>query len=141
LKKRRSTFAKDRGHSIWKGKTKVDKPEDWVFARLVSHGRRFFWGQAIMRNVIQTRAREIGITRAFGWHTIRHTYSTLLRSKRADVKVMQELPRYASSRVTLETCTQAITGQKREAQSSVVNLICMCGPLHMYVRSIAVMVR
>ncbi len=94
-----------------------------------------------MRNVIQTRAREIGITRAFGWHTIRHTYSTLLRSKRADVKVMQELPRYASSRVTLETCTQAITGQKREAQSSVVNLICMCGPLHMYVRSIAVMVR
>jgi len=39
------------------------------------------------------------------------------------VKVMQELLRHASSRVTLETYTQAITAQKREAQSSVVNLI------------------
>jgi hypothetical protein len=39
------------------------------------------------------------------------------------VKVTQELLRHASSRVTLETYTQAITGQKREAQSGVVDLI------------------
>ena len=77
-----------------------------------------------MRNVIQPRAREIGITSSFGWHAFRHTYSTLLRFNHADVKVMQELLRHASSRVTLETYTQAITVQKREAQSGVVDLIC-----------------
>ena len=107
----------------WKSTTEYNKPEDWVFASPVHNGRRPYWGQAIMRNVIQTRAREAGIISRFGWHTFRHTYSTLLRANHADVKVMQELLRHASSRVTLETYTQAITAQKREAQSSVVNLI------------------
>lgn len=69
-----------------------------------------------MRNVIQIRARESGIVSRFGWHTFRHTYSTLLRANHTDVKVMQELLRNASSRGTLETYTQAITAQKREAR-------------------------
>jgi len=64
-----------------------------------------------MRNVIQTRAREAGIVSRFGWHSFRHTYSTLLRANQADLKVMQELLRHASSRVTRETYTQAITAQ------------------------------
>ena len=109
---------------VWKSGTKYNRPDDWVFASPSSRGCRPYWGQPIMRNVIRSRAQEIGITRHFGWHTFRHTYSTLLRSNRADVKVMQELLRHASSRVTLETYTQAITTQKREAQTSVVNLIC-----------------
>jgi integrase len=107
----------------WKGTTMYNRPEDWVFASPVRHGSRPYWGQSIMRNLIQPRAREAGIARSFGWHAFRHTYSTLLRSNQADVKVMQELLRHASSRVTLETYTQAITAQKRAAQSSVVNLI------------------
>jgi integrase len=108
----------------WKSTTEFNKPGDWVFASPVHKGHRPYWGQAIMRNVIQPRAREAGIVSRFGWHSFRHTYSTLLRANHADVKVMQELLRHASSRVTLETYTQAITAQKREAQSSVVNLIC-----------------
>jgi len=47
----------------------------------------------------------------------------LLRANRADIKVMQELLRYASSRVTMDTYTQAVTSQKRKAQSDVVGLI------------------
>jgi integrase len=109
---------------IWKSATEFNKPEDWLFASPVHHGRRPYWGQAIMRNVIQPRARDAGIALGFGWHSFRHTFSILLRANHADVKVMQELLRHASSRVTLETYTQAITAQKREAQSSVVNLIC-----------------
>jgi integrase len=109
---------------VWKGTTKYNGPEDWVFASSICHGHKPYWGQSIMRNVIQPRAREIGITSTFGWHAFRHTYSTLLRFNHADVKVMQELLRHASSRVTLETYTQAITVQKREAQSTVVDLIC-----------------
>jgi hypothetical protein len=35
---------------------------------------------------------------------------------------MQELLRHASSRVTMDTYTQAVTAQKREAQSGVVRL-------------------
>src|SRR5579863_4660491 len=39
------------------------------------------------------------------WLMFRHTYSTLLRATGADIKVMQELLRHASARVTLDTYT------------------------------------
>jgi len=62
-------------------------------------------------------------TQGIGWHTFRHTYSSLLRATRADIKVMQELLRHASSRVTLDTYTQAVTLHKRNAQSAVIRLM------------------
>jgi integrase len=40
----------------------------------------------------------------------------------SDIKVMQELLRHASSRVTMDTYTQAVTAQKRKAQSGVIRL-------------------
>jgi hypothetical protein len=46
-----------------------------------------------------------------------------LRANKADIKVTQELLRHASSRVTLDTYTQAVTVQKRRTQSSVVRLL------------------
>jgi len=56
-----------------------------------------------MRRVIRPIAIQLGITKHIGWHTFRHTYSTLLRANRADIKVMQELLRHASNRVTMDT--------------------------------------
>ncbi len=73
-----------------------------------------------MRTVIRPAAVTVGITRRFGWHTFRHTYSSLLKANGADTKVMQELLRHASSRVTLDTYTQAFLSHKRKAQSEVV---------------------
>jgi integrase len=62
-----------------------------------------------------------------GWHTFRHTYSTLLRAIGADIKVMQELLRHASARMTLDTYTQAVTATKRKAQSDVIGLLFNAG--------------
>jgi hypothetical protein len=106
---------------LWRN-TKYRKPEDWIFASPEVKGRNPYSGQAIMRGVIRPIAIRIGIIKRIGWHTFRHTYSTLLRANRTDIKVMQELLRHASSRVTLDTYTQAVTDQKREAQSEVVRL-------------------
>jgi site-specific recombinase XerD len=75
-----------------------------------------------MRNQIRPAAVKLGITERIGWHTFRHTFSSLLRATGADIKVMQELLRHASSRVTLDTYTQAVTTQKRKAQSEVIRL-------------------
>jgi len=75
-----------------------------------------------MRYNIKPAARRIGITKRIGWHTFRHTYSTLLRAAGVDIKVMQELLRHASTRVTMDTYTQAVTSAKRKAQSPVVSL-------------------
>jgi integrase len=106
----------------WRRRTKFRAPEDWVFASPHTRGRMPFWGQPLMRYHIQPAARRVGITKRIGWHTFRHSYSTLLRAVGADIKVMQELLRHASSRVTMDTYTQAITSAKRQAQSSVVGL-------------------
>jgi integrase len=108
---------------IWRQHTQYRAAEDWIFASPKSQGRRPYLGQSIMRNVIRPTACRIGINKRIGWHTFRHTCSTLLRANRADIKVMQELLRHASSRVTMDTYTQAVTSQKRKAQSDVVGLI------------------
>jgi len=68
-----------------------------------------------MRKVIRPIAIRVGITKRIGWHTFRHTYSTMLRATRVDIKVMQELLRHASSRVTMDTYTQAVTAQKTQS--------------------------
>ena len=107
----------------WLEQSEYRSLEDWVFASPKTQGRQPYWGQSLMRNVIRPTAVKLGISRRIGWHTFRHSYSTLLRATGADIKVMQELLRHASARVTLDTYTQAITEQKRNAQSAVVKLL------------------
>jgi site-specific recombinase XerD len=76
-----------------------------------------------MRRDIRPVAEKLGITKRIGWHTFRHTYSTLLLAVGADLKVMQELLRHSTIRVTLDTYTQAVTAAKRTAHTAVVSLI------------------
>jgi integrase len=76
-----------------------------------------------MRDHIQPLARRLGINKRIGWHTFRHTFSTLLKSNGEDVKVVQELLRHSTARMTLDTYTQALSPDKRAAQSRVVGMI------------------
>jgi integrase len=64
----------------WKRGAHYTQPNDWVFASKRYRGRRPIWGQAVLRKFIRPVALRIGIEKRFGWHTFRHTYSTLLRS-------------------------------------------------------------
>ena len=89
----------------------------------MSPGRKPYWGQAILRKYIRPKAQELGIEKKFGWHTFRHTYSTLLRSVGTEFKVMQELLRHSSLRSTLDVYTQAITPAKHAAQAAVMSLV------------------
>lgn len=66
--------------SEWRKKCVYTKPDNWVFASRRYRGRRPYWGQAILRKCIRPAAENVGIQKCIGWHTFRHTYSTLLRS-------------------------------------------------------------
>jgi integrase len=107
----------------WHGQTPYQSSESWVFASPVNQGRWPYLAQQIMRHHILPVARKLGITKRIGWHTFRHTYSTLLRSTGAELKIMQELLRHSTIRVTLDTYTQAVTAEKRTAQAAVVALL------------------
>jgi integrase len=96
--------------------------DDWVFASRRHRGRRPFWGQAIIRKYVRPVAEKVGIEKCIGWHTFRHTYSTLLRSVGTEFKVMQELLRHSTLRSTLDVYTQAMTPAKHAAQAAVLSL-------------------
>ena len=107
----------------WRGQTPYQSSESWVFASPANQGRRPYHAQQIMQRHILPIARKLGIAKRIGWHTFRHTYSTLLRSTGAELKIMQELLRHSTIRVTLDTYTQAVTTEKRNAQEAVVALL------------------
>jgi integrase len=112
--------------SDWRKQCVYTKPDDWVFASKRYRGRRPYWGQAILRKYVRPVAQRIGIQKCIGWHTFRHTYSTLLRSVGTEFKVMQELLRHSTLRSTLDVYTQAVTPAKHAAQAAVLSLVFSC---------------
>jgi integrase len=107
----------------WRELCRYNKSDDWVFASKRHRGRKPIWGQAILRKYIRPVAQSVGIQKRLGWHTFRHTYSTLLRSVGTEFKVMQELLRHSSLRSTLDVYTQAISPAKHAAQAAVLALV------------------
>jgi integrase len=76
-----------------------------------------------MRYYIQPVVKRLGINKRVGWHTFRRTYTTLLHANGEDVKVVQELLRHSSSRITMDVYAQAQTPAKRAAQQKVVEMV------------------
>ncbi|HZU22221.1 MAG TPA: site-specific integrase [Terriglobales bacterium] len=107
----------------WRMATAYPAPGDWVFASPIKKGKQPYWPEQLLRRHILPAAKRAGISKRIGWHTFRHSYSTLLKANGEDVKVVQELLRHANSRITLDTYTQAMTPAKRQAQSKVVCMI------------------
>jgi len=57
------------------------------------------------------------------YHTVRHTFGTLLNANGENPKVVQELLRHASLKVTTDVYMQAVSPQKREGQSKLVKMV------------------
>lgn len=112
----------------WYRTTKYSQPEDYVFATDASRagkkrGKQPVWLSKVMQYHIQPAAKRLGITKRIGWHTFRRTYTTLLHANGEDVKVVQELLRHGSSRITMDVYAQAVTPAKRNAQGKVVAML------------------
>jgi integrase len=107
----------------WRGVTAYPLGSDWVFASDRLFGKMPVWANASLAKVLQPAARRAGISKTIGWHTFRHTYSSLLAESGDDVKVVQELMRHAKVSTTMEIYTHARMYKKREAQSRVVDVL------------------
>lgn len=64
-----------------------------------------------------------GLGEGLGWHSFRHTYSTLLRKERVDVKVQQSLLRHAQMSTTMDTYTIAVDDERRKANGRVASML------------------
>jgi len=96
------------------------KSEDWIFAN--PETGKPYWPGRIQENWLVPAAEKAGIGR-IGWHSFRHSHSTLLHALGVDLKVQQELLRHADIRTTMNIYTQAVPTALREANSKVVRLV------------------
>ena len=103
----------------WRSQSMYPTETDWVFANDRGKPR---WQETILEKQLKPAASRAGIGK-IGWHTFRHTYSTMLRSLGVDVKVQQELLRHADIQTTLNIYTQAVSDAKREANSKLVRMV------------------
>jgi integrase len=109
----------------WWRISKYASPDDYVFATDAARagskrGKQPLWLAKVMQYHIQPAAQALGTRKQIAWHTFRHTYTTLLHANGEDVKVVQELLRHGSAKITMDIYAQAVTKAKRTAQSRVV---------------------
>ena len=108
---------------LWQETSQYRQSGDWIFASPRTLGKYPFWPDSLLQKIIRPAALRAGIKKKIGWHTFRHTFSTLLIANGENVKVVQELMWHASSRCRLEVYSQARILAKRQAQQRVVQMI------------------
>jgi integrase len=92
---------------------------DYVFAGDSGKPR---WPDSMLADYLKPAAVSAGIGN-IGWHTFRHTYSTLLHALGTPPAVQKELLRHADIQTTLNIYTQAVSADKRQAASKVVDVL------------------
>ena len=101
-------------------------PECWLFPSPVRP--ELPWSQThIQSKHIEPAGRLAGIGPGLGWHDFRHTYSTLLRQLKVDLKVQQALLRHADIRTTMNVYTHDVPDELREANTKLVGLVLPTG--------------
>jgi integrase len=86
-------------------------PTDFIFAGEAGRPR---WRGILLTDHIKPAAEKAGIGK-IGWHTFRHTFSTLVHSLGTDLAVQKELLRHADIKTTMNIYTQAVAPAKRRA--------------------------
>jgi integrase len=107
----------------WREKSKYNAPEDFIFASRSKEGKLPYSPNFLISKVIRPAANRAHITKRITWHTFRHTFSTMLIANGEDIKVVQELMRHGTARITVEIYSQAISKVKRRAQKRIVRAI------------------
>ena len=107
----------------WRSVCPYNQDSDYIFASPYKHGTQPYWPTSAMENHVRPAAKRAGIKARVSWHTLRHTFGTLVKANGADVATTQALMRHANASITLDRYVQAGTPAKREAQSGIVGML------------------
>ena len=106
----------------WRRETPYADDSDYVFASPKMKGKQPYWMSRIMQHHIKPAAARAAIE-IKGWHTLRHSYTTLLRQNNGDPKVVQGLLRHNSIKVTMDIYDEAMSDEKQSAHRKVLRLV------------------
>ena len=107
---------------LWRTETPYASDSDYIFASAKMKGKQPYWMSRIMQHNIKPVAAHLGIPLK-GWHTLRHSYTTLLRQNGNNAKVVQDLLRHATYSITANIYDAAVSDEKREAHRGVLHLV------------------
>src|SRR5882724_9408512 len=82
---------------------------DWVFASHEMKGKQPLWPDSLWYRHGKPAVKAAGVTKKVSYHTFRHTFGTLLNANGENPKVVQELLRHATLKVTTDTYLQALS--------------------------------
>lgn len=80
------------------------------------------WHGIMLTDHIKPAAARAGIGKV-GWHTFRHTFSSILHQAGTNMAVQKELLRHADIQTTMNIYTQAVSTAKREAVHRVAEML------------------
>ena len=103
----------------WRRETPYAQDSDYVFASDKMKGKQPYWMSRIMQHHIKPVAAQAGIA-IKGWHSLRHSYTTVLRQNNNNPKVVQGLLRHASYSITMNVYDEAMSEEKRTAHRGVI---------------------
>src|ERR1035437_2228502 len=110
--------------SVWRAESLFQADGDFLFPSIRLNGTHPLFPDMVMNKIIRPALAEAEIVgKVIGWHSFRHSLATNLRSMGVDVKVAQELLRHANSRTTLDLYTRAVSQQKRDANTQMVEML------------------
>lgn len=96
-------------------------PEDWVFANPAT-GRPYHQ-DSIQQDHIRVAGTHAGLGDGIGWKVFRHSYRSWMDKTHAPITVQKELMRHASIQTTMNVYGKAMTDDKRQAHSRVLEMI------------------
>jgi integrase len=112
----------------WRSICSFNQDADCIFGSLDKKGQQPYWPTAGMENHVRPAAERAGITKRIGWHTLRHSFGTLVKAGGADVATTKELMRHANVSITMDRYVQAVGEHKKRAQQGIVALLAPNGP-------------
>jgi integrase len=70
----------------WRLRCGYNQPGDWIFASPHKKGRQPYWPSSLYRVALQPALKAAGIAGPVGWHTLRHSFGTLMKANGEDVR-------------------------------------------------------
>jgi len=112
----------------WKEESLYKADADFLFPSIRLNGEKPLSPDSLLKRSIRPALVRAGIVgKQIGWHNFRHSLATNLRAMGVDIKVAQELLRHANSRTTLDIYTRAVSQQKRDANTKLVEMLLPMG--------------
>lgn len=106
----------------WRGETSCCLDEDWVFASPYRDGKKPMDPKNLQTRTLVPAGKAVGLDFHLGWHTLRHSYKSLLDRVTQDATLKRDLMRHADVHTTMQVYGEVEMDRMRAANSAAVAL-------------------